>query len=102
MRITPMPSARKVVVASRRLLSTHSGSTGSAARRSASAKPPSRATPTVNTAMLVGELHAQACPALQHAEDDQGRAAGQQRRAEVVDAVRAPLHRLVELPDDEH
>ena len=62
MRITPTPSESSVVVASSRLRSTHSGSTGSAARRSTSPNATSSAAPAANTAMLVGEVHAQAWP----------------------------------------
>ena len=62
MSITPIPSARNVVVARSRRLNTHSGSTGSAARRSTSTKATSRTAPPANTAMLAGERHAHAWP----------------------------------------
>ena len=62
MRMAPTPRAVRLVVSNSRRLSTHIGRIGSAARRSANAKPTSSTVPTAKTAMLVGELQAQAWP----------------------------------------
>ena len=102
MSITPTPSARKVVVASRRRLSTHSGRIGSAARRSANTNATSRAAPPANTRDADGRAPRPGLPALEDAEDEQRHAAGQQHGAEVVDVVLAALHGLAEVPQDEH
>ena len=101
MRITPTPSASAVVVASRRRRSTHGGRTGSAARRSTSA----------NAAEQhgTGGEHRDAgrgaprpgLAALEHAEDGQGHAAGQQGGPQVVDVVLAAFHGLVEVAQDQ-
>ena len=102
MSITPTPSASSVVVASSRLRSTHSGSTGSAARRSTSTNATSSSAPPANTATLVGELHAHAWPPSSTPSRSSVMPLVSSDGAEVVDAVLAALHRLVEVPRDEH
>ena len=62
MSTAPTPSAMRLVVSSSRRLSTQSGSTGSAARRSTNTNATSSTAPTAKTAMLVGEDHAHAWP----------------------------------------
>ena len=62
MRMAPTPNPISAVDSSSRRENTQSGSTGSAARRSANTNAMRRRAPIANAPMLCGEFQAHACP----------------------------------------
>ena len=87
MRTAPTPNDMSEVVRMRRLEKIHSGSTGSAARRSMSTNATRSTAATEKAPMLCHEFHAQAWPPSSTGEDQQREAHGEDDGAGDVDPV---------------